>query len=94
MPKQPSGTIPGKRVWSTVDITKPIPGYIVVEPTWYLCVDGDPTKALFYMGFPQRNSSKAVVDALITSKVFKAFTNVSAVFLEISYSPVHTTQNG
>lgn len=81
--------LPCKKYWCMVDITKPIEGYIVVGPSWHLCIDGDPTRALFYMGFPQRNVSKDAVDRLMTAKVYKAFTNVSAVFLELSYSPIH-----
>lgn len=92
--KKSNGVIPARRQWCTVDITKPIEGYIVVGPSWHLCMDGDPTKALFYMGFSQRNTNKAAIDLLLTAKVYKAFTNVSAVFLELSYSPIHATNDG
>ncbi len=74
-------------LWTLVDVTKPVPGYIVIGPCWYICVDGNPIQALFYRKTAQRNTSKNLVDYMLSTETYKAFGNLSAVFLELSYSP-------
>lgn len=73
--------------WTTIDVTKPVPDYIVIGPCWYLCIDGDPTQALFYKGMPQRNRDRHVMDMLLNNSLFTGFSNLTPVFLEISFSP-------
>lgn len=47
------------------DVTEPRNGLTVMANSWWLCVDGDPKRALFYKGsFPQCNTNKYIVERL------------------------------
>lgn len=48
--------------YTVKDITDPKEGYIVFKNRYWVCQDGDPTKALFYkQKYPQCNHNSLVV---------------------------------
>jgi hypothetical protein len=71
--------------YQTKDVTQPFGGATVYVNTFWLCVDGDLTKALFYKNnYPQCNRNKNMMDwALKNAKDLPE--NTSAVFATVSY---------
>lgn len=71
------------------DVTEPMNGAIVKRNHWWLCVDGDPKRALFYkvssykvsFSAPQCNTDKRIVESL------NEMENVKATFIAIAYVP-------
>jgi hypothetical protein len=48
--------------FTTEDVTQPKEGYEVYANKFWLCENGDPTKALFYRGiYPQCNKCRSIM---------------------------------
>lgn len=70
--------------YKIVDVTQPKDGYEVYKDYFWLCVDGDPEKALLYKGlYPQCNKSVLAAEmGLAKSSLPK---NISIVHIPIAY---------
>lgn len=68
------------------DVTTPKEGYIVYLDRYWACIDGDPTKALFYGKYhsPQCNGNKHLCEHLNYS-LHKEDSRVQTVFIPIAY---------
>lgn len=73
--------------FNTKDVTEPQEGLVVVKSSHWLCVDGDPTKALFFGNCPQANRNKAVPEWSLNQERYKAVGNLQIVFIETAYVP-------
>lgn len=69
--------------YKIIDITIPKEGRVVRLNSWWLCVNGDPQKALFYNSSPQCNSDKKIADWILTKTNVPE--SVSVVFIETAY---------
>jgi len=68
------------------DVTAPKMGLMVYTKSYWVCVDGDPTRALFYGTSPQCNRNKAIVEHGIKTNLYNGW-NVSVVYLETAFVP-------
>lgn len=73
--------------YRAIDVTKIATGKIVVLDRYWLCKDGDPSKAIFYNSTPQCNASKSLPDRLLEYTEKETGWDVSVVFIKIGYKP-------
>ncbi len=72
----------------TRDVTTPTNGWIVRTDYFWICENGDPTKALFFQGYSaQCNRMEAMVDRFIHTLYKDHPVPVSKVFIPIAYVP-------
>ena len=72
-----------KSKYSFVDVTQPQEGKEVFLNRWWVCQNGNPTEAVYYLGkFPQCSIYKEVVQNMNS---YKTVENPSLVFLAVSY---------
>lgn len=76
----------------TFDITQPKEGLVVLKDRYWLCLDGDLTKALFFVSGKivtgQCNKDKRVHEHVLkNNERYKKIGNVQIVFSEVSYIP-------
>lgn len=76
-----------KGKYKTVDVSKPLNGRVVVMNRHWLCVDGDPSKAVIYDETPQCNAHQSIVDRMLRYTKERTGWNVEAVFIEVAYRP-------
>lgn len=72
--------------FTTEDITQPKEGRIVFENKYWLCENGDPTKALFYKGvYPQCNKCRRIMIGLkgLSQRNFDA--PIEIIFIKTAY---------
>lgn len=68
------------------DVTVPRNGYTVYSGNYWLCVDGDPCKALFYGTSPQCNRDKRIGDHMINSDAYGEYSGkLQIVFIENAF---------
>lgn len=72
--------------FSTKDVTEPKSGLVCYTESWWICLDGDPKKALFYGSSPQCNKDKRIGEHLLKGDLYKGM-NVSIVFIDVAYVP-------
>lgn len=75
-----------KTMFTTKDVTTPQSGLVVYKNRYWNCIDGDPTKALFYGNSPQCNGDIKVQQWMIKTDLYKGM-NVKPVFIETAYVP-------
>lgn len=68
------------------DVTTPKNGLVVYTKSYWVCVDGDPTKALFYGTSPQCNTNESITKWMLKGDLYKAY-NVSVVYIETAFVP-------
>lgn len=77
--------------FKTLDVTQPTEGSVVYKNRYWLCLDGDLSKALFFergdIITPQCNTNKKVADYVLKGKMYQEIGNVQIVFAEITYVP-------
>jgi len=73
--------------FNTRDITIPKEGFFVYKDKYWVCVDGDPAKAVFFGDNPQCNRYDRIVEHGIKTKLYGDM-NVSAVFVETAFVPL------
>lgn len=72
-----------KKDFTTKDITQPIAGYTVYRNNYWICKNGDITKALFYKDkYPQCNKNKAIIDWGWNKEIFD---DCEAVYVEVAF---------
>ena len=66
---------------------EPKDGYLVYTDKYWLCVDGDPTKALFYQGLYPQCNCRIRAEGLLwrLNRYPDAPKNVSIVLIKIAY---------
>ncbi len=71
------------------DVTKPKNGLIVYSNSYWICIDGNPGKALFYGTSPQCNNNKLISETLLKNKQVYPdnLGNLQVVFIEIAFVP-------
>lgn len=72
----------------TLDITEPKEGLVVMMDRWWLCVEGDPKRAMFFDNSPQCNRIKKIAEH--NHRVIRypeGFTNIQTIFVEMAYVP-------
>jgi hypothetical protein len=72
--------------YTTKDVTKPKTGLVVYMGNFWLCEDGDPTKALFYGPAPQCNKDKRILHWRINNPN-NLPENTQIVFINYAYVP-------
>jgi hypothetical protein len=78
---------PAKKVkYHTIDVTKPKNYATVRKDHYWLCEDGDPTKALFHNEALQCNKDKRIAEWVLNG-AYKAHDNIQVVFIEMAYVP-------
>lgn len=73
--------------YSTIDVSKPTPGRVVMKDKYWLCKDGDPTQAIFYGQTAQCNQYKQIPDRMKEYTEKQTGWKVGVVFMEFSYRP-------
>lgn len=73
--------------FNTKDVTKPKEGLVVMKAAYWLCVDGDPTKALFFGNAPQTNKDKRIPEWSLKQDRYKAVGNLQIIYIETAYAP-------
>lgn len=73
--------------FNTKDVTEPKEGLVVVKASHWLCIDGDPTQALFFGSTPQCNRNKAIPEWSLKQDRYKAFGNLQIVYIETAFVP-------
>lgn len=71
-------------LYNIQDVTKPKNGLVVCENNYWICEDGDPTKAYFFGDSPQSNAKKGISE-WVMSRTFNPKDNVSVVHIPIAY---------
>jgi hypothetical protein len=69
------------------DITEPKDGLIVYMNAYWLCVDGDPKKALFYHDAPQCNRDKRIQEWMLKEGQYAGRTDLEITHVGIAYAP-------
>lgn len=72
--------------YHTVDVTIPKSYSTVRKDHYWLCEDGDPTKALFHNQTPQCNKDHRIAE-WVFKNAYKAHDNIQIVFIELAYVP-------
>lgn len=73
-----------KNNYTTIDVTQPKDGYTVRTNYYWLCVNGDPTKALFYKKlYPQCNKNKYISEKHGIKELNGE--TVSVIFIPVAY---------
>ena len=72
--------------FETRDVTQAKPNMRITVESWWCCVDGDPTKALFYTPYnsPQYNKQEHITKHLI-EKMFEPEDNVQATYIPTAF---------
>lgn len=71
--------------FNEIDVTEPVSGRTVYRGAYWVCVEGDPKRALFYGSSPQCNTNKSIVERNLNT-LYKGL-KVSALFIDIAYVP-------
>jgi len=71
--------------YSTQDVTEIKDGKTVALNRYWLCKDGDPTKAIFFDGVAQCNRNKRIPNRMKAFIKERTGWDVDVVFLEIAY---------
>lgn len=70
------------------DVTKPKDGYEVIARTYWICENGDPTKALFYGQSLQGNRNHRICEHMIERGLYKNHpVPIEIVYLETAFIP-------
>lgn len=72
--------------YRTIDVTIPKSFSSVRKDYYWLCEDGDPTKALIFNQTPQCNQDKRISEWVLNG-AYKAHNNIQIVFIELAYIP-------
>jgi hypothetical protein len=75
-----------EKKFTTRDIVTPKPGLMVYGPSYWLCEDGDPKKALFYGTSAQCNKDRRIPEMMLKG-MRKDRTDLQIVFVETAYVP-------
>lgn len=70
--------------FNQVDVTKPVSGRVVYKNAYWHCVNGDPTKALFYGTSPQCNENKKISESIL-KRLHNENSEVEIVFIETAF---------
>lgn len=70
--------------YTTKDVNIPYHGATVYTDTWWVCIDGDSSKALFYDDRPQCSKDKQIVEFGIKNGTYTDM-KVGLVFIEVAY---------
>lgn len=79
-------TQPKKVKYHTVDVTNPTSYSTVYKEHYWLCEDGDPTRALFFNQTAQCNRDMRICNWIVNG-AYKAHDNIQIVFMELAYVP-------
>jgi hypothetical protein len=82
----PEEKVAKKIKYHTIDVTIPKSMLVVRKDCYWLCEDGDPTKALFCHQTPQCNTDKRIAEWVLNG-AYKAHDNLQIVFIELAYVP-------
>lgn len=72
--------------YHTKDVTIPVDGFILKKGKYWLCEDGDPTRALFVWKTAQCNSDRRISEWALKN-TYKAHNNIQIVCIEFAYVP-------
>lgn len=75
-----------RRKYQTKDVTEPKTGLVVKMGYWWICEDGDPTKALFFGTAAQCNKDKRISEWTLNG-YYKGHDNLQLVFIPYAYVP-------
>jgi hypothetical protein len=75
-----------RRRYTTKDVTVPKSGLVVNMGSFWICEDGDPTKALFFGQSAQCNKDKRICEWTLNG-YYKGHDNLQIVFIEYAYVP-------
>lgn len=73
--------------FNTKDVTIPKEGLVVYKDAYWLCVNGDPTQALFFGSSPQCNKNKTIQEWAMKQDQYAKRGNLSIVFIETAFVP-------
>ena len=73
--------------YQTFDVTEPKNGSIVMLNKYWLCVDGDRTRAIFYDNVAQCNSHEPIPQRMKAYTEQRTGWNTKVVFIEIAFRP-------
>jgi len=68
------------------DVTEPATGMTVYRDCYWLCENGDETKALFSGNSPQCNSNKAILEWALARPMYSNM-NLQSVFIPLAFAP-------
>lgn len=72
--------------YTTKDVTIPVDGFVLNKAKYWLCEDGDPTKALYFWKTAQCNGDKRILEWAL-KHTYKAHDNLQIVFIDFAYVP-------
>jgi hypothetical protein len=73
--------------FNTKDVTEPKDGLVVYRSAYWLCVNGDPTKALFYGNTPQCNSNILVQEWMMKQDMYAKRGDLQITYIETAFVP-------
>lgn len=73
--------------FNTKDVTQPNDGLVVYRSAYWLCVDGDPTKALFFGSVPQCNKNIKVQEWIIKQDQYAKRGDLQITYIETAFVP-------
>lgn len=77
-----------KKLFNVKDVRTAKDGMIVRVNCYWVCLDGDPTTALFYGESPQCNKDKRICDHSIETEMYKDFSDrLQVILVPVSYIP-------
>lgn len=69
------------------DVQTPLMGRIVYTDTYWICLHGNATSALFCGDNPQCNRNKAICEHFLNKGLYGEQKNLEIVFLPVAYVP-------
>jgi len=73
--------------FNTKDVTEPKDGLVVYKIAYWLCVNGDPTKALFFGNAPQCNKNIKIQEWAMKQDQYAKRGDLQIVYIETAFVP-------
>lgn len=74
-------------VFNLKDVVTPKHGLVVYTDAYWLCSEGQPSKALFYGDYPQANRNRKIVEWSLNTKQYAERGDLKIVYIETAYVP-------
>jgi hypothetical protein len=73
--------------FNTKDVTEPKEGLVVYKDAYWLCVDGDPKRALFFGNSPQCNKDKRIQEWAMKQDQYANRGDLQIIHIETAFVP-------
>lgn len=74
-------------IFNTKDVTEPKDGLVVYKDAHWLCVNGDPKRALFYGNSPQCNRNVKVSEWTLKQDQYAKRGDLQIIYIETAFVP-------